>query len=101
MKYGLLDNQVQFLAGWFCDTLPKAPIHRLAVMRLDGDMYESTMDALRALYPKLSVGGFVIIDDFGYLESCRAAVMDYRAEFGIAEEIKQIDWGGVYWQRLH
>jgi O-methyltransferase len=61
-RYGLLDDQVRFLVGWFRDTLPTAPIHRLAVARLDGDMYESTMDALVALYPKLSVGG--------YLRSC-------------------------------
>src|SRR5262249_7945660 len=63
-QYGLLDDQVRFLEGWFKDTLPSAPINSLAVMRLDGDMYESTIQALEALYPKLSPGGFVIIDDY-------------------------------------
>ena len=57
-KYGLLDAQVVFLKGWFKDTLPAAPIGKLAVMRLDGDMYESTMDALKSLYPELSPGGY-------------------------------------------
>ena len=63
-RYGLLDEQVRFLPGWFSDTLPTAPIDRLALMRLDGDMYESTMDGLRTLYPKLSSGGYCIIDDY-------------------------------------
>jgi O-methyltransferase len=49
-RYGLLDERVRFLAGSFADTLPRAPIDRLAVLRLDGDMYESTIVALRALY---------------------------------------------------
>jgi len=63
-RYGLLDEQVRFLPGWFEDTLPTAPISQIAVLRLDGDMYDSTMVALRSLYPKLSVGGYVIVDDY-------------------------------------
>ena len=98
-KYGLLDDQVCFLKGWFKDTLPSAPIERIAVMRLDGDMYESTIDSLTNLYPKLSRGGYVIVDDYGYIESCRQAVHDYRRGNGIEDEIKPIDWSGVYWQR--
>lgn len=98
-RYGLLDGQVRFLKGWFKDTLPTAPLERLAVMRLDGDMYESTMDGLNALYPKLSVGGFVIIDDYGSLEPCRQAVIDYREKHGIQEPIQTIDFAGVYWRR--
>ena len=98
-KYGLLDEQVCFLKGWFKDALPTAPIEKLAVMRLDGDMYESTMDALKHLYPKLSVGGYVIIDDYGYIHSCRQAVHDFREANQIRDEIKLIDWSGVYWKR--
>ncbi len=98
-RYGLLDAQVKFLKGWFRDTLPTAPIARLALMRLDGDMYESTLDALTSLYPKLSPGGFVVIDDYGGLEPCRRAVHDYRDQHGITEEIVTIDWTGVYWRR--
>src|SRR6266516_4257660 len=96
-KYDLLDNQVQFLKGWFRDTLPNAPMEKLAVMRLDGDMYESTMDGLVNLYPKLSVGGFVIIDDYGCIEACHQAVQDYRQANGVTEEIVEVDWTGVYW----
>jgi O-methyltransferase len=49
-RYGLLDEQVRFLKGWFRDTLPSAPIERLAVLRLDGDLYESAIQALDSLY---------------------------------------------------
>ncbi len=98
-RYDLLDSQVRFLKGWFKDTLPTAPIERLALMRLDGDMYESTMDALTNLYPKLSVGGYVLIDDYGHLEPCRQAVHDYRKQHGIEDEITMVDWTGAYWRR--
>ena len=99
-RYGLLDEQVRFLVGSFADTLPSAPIERLAVLRLDGDMYESTIVALRALYPKLSVGGYVIVDDYGAVSGCEQAVDDFWIEEGIDADMKPIDWTGVYWQRL-
>lgn len=97
-RYGLLDDQVAFLPGWFRDTLPTAPIERLAVLRLDGDLYESTMEALVALYPKVSAGGFVIVDDYG-LPTCRAAIEDFRLAQGITDPIQRIDWTGACWQR--
>lgn len=97
-RYGLLDARVRFLKGWFKDTLPTAPIARLAVARIDGDMYESTIQALDALYPKLSIGGYVIIDDYA-LPGCKAAVDDYRETRGIRERIQHVDWTGVYWRR--
>ena len=100
-RYGLLDNQVQFLKGWFRDTLSDAPIKELAVIRLDGDMYESTMDSLINLYPKLSVGGYLIVDDYGAVASCRKAIEDYRDRNRIEDRIIAIDWTGVYWQRSH
>jgi O-methyltransferase len=98
-RYGLLDEQVRFLRGWFKDTLPNAPIDQLAVARLDGDMYESTMDALTALYPKLSAGGYLIVDDYGVVPGCRKAVDDYRHAQAIREPIQDIDGWGVYWQK--
>ncbi len=97
--YDLLDGQVVFLKGWFKDTLPMAPIEKLAVMRLDGDMYESTMDGLNNLYPKLTPGGFCIIDDYG-LPGCRRAVDDFRAQHGISAEQKVVDWTGVFWRKV-
>lgn len=97
-KYALLDDQVVFLKGWFKDTLPNAPIEKLAVLRLDGDMYGSTMDALTNLYPKLSIGGFCIIDDYA-LKRCKQAVDDYRADNGVSAEMKVVDWTGRYWRK--
>lgn len=97
--YDLLDGQVRFLRGWFKDTLPKAPVEKLALMRLDGDMYESTMDALVSLYPKLSPGGYVIVDDYNCIPGCRKAVDDYRRSNSISAELIPIDWTGVYWKR--
>jgi len=97
-KYGLLDDSVVFLKGWFKDTLPNAPIEKLAILRLDGDMYGSTMDALTNLYPKLSKGGFCIIDDYA-LPGCRNAVHDFRTQNEIVSEMKVVDWTGTYWRK--
>jgi O-methyltransferase len=96
-KYSLLDDSVVFLKGWFKDTLPAAPIKELAILRLDGDMYGSTIDALVNLYPKLSKGGFCIVDDYT-LEGCRRAINDFRAERGIEAAITWIDAASVYWR---
>lgn len=98
-RYGLLDDRVCFLEGWFQDTLPAAPIEQLAVARLDGDMYESTIVALEALYPKLSAGGYLIVDDYGAVSGCRKAVDDFRRDRGISEPLEEIDWTGVFWRR--
>jgi O-methyltransferase len=98
-RYGLLDDRVHFLKGWFKDTLPEAPIEQLAVARLDGDMYESTMTAIEALYPKLQPGGFLIVDDYGAVRGCKRAIEDYRLRCGITEPIEPIDWTGVYWRK--
>ncbi len=97
-RYDLLDSQVVFLGGWFQDTLPNADIQRLAVLRLDGDMYQSTMDAIRALYPKLSPGGFCIVDDYA-LVGCRKATDDYRQENRIDAEMVRIDFTAHYWRK--
>ena len=98
-RYELLDDRVRFLPGWFRDTLPQAPIERLALIRIDADMYESTLNALEALYPKLTPGGFVIVDDYGGVPGCRQAVDDFRTTTGIVDELRWIDWTGVYWRR--
>jgi O-methyltransferase len=98
-RYKLLDDRVKFLEGWFKDTLPKAPIEKLSLMRLDGDMYQSTIDAISALYPKLSVGGYCLVDDYLWHKPCARAIEDYRSANGITEPIEKVDWTGVYWRR--
>lgn len=97
-RYGLLDDQVRFLPGWFKDSLPGAPIGALSVIRLDGDLYESTMDALKNLYHRLSPGGFVIVDDY-CIPACREAVEEFRAAEGITDELEPIDEYSVFWRR--
>lgn len=97
-RYGLLDGQVRFVEGYFRDTLPALRDNRWAVIRLDGDLYESTMDALTNLYPGLSPGGWLIVDDYGHLPACAQAVDDFRRREGITEPIEQIDWSGICWQ---
>ena len=98
-KYDLLDEQVRFIKGWFKDSLPSAPIERLALLRLDGDMYESTMDALVHLYPRLSRGGYVIVDDFNTVKACRLAVEDFRTKHSIKDEMISIDSESIYWKK--
>jgi O-methyltransferase len=99
-RYGVLDEQVRFLRGWFRDSLP--PLlgqNTWSLLRLDGDHYESTIVALESLYPDLSPGGFVVIDDYGAIAQCRQAVDDFRAANGIEDELHEIDWTGVWWRR--
>lgn len=97
--YGLLDDQVKFLEGFFRDTLPKAPVKQLALLRLDGDMYESTIQTLEYLYPKLSPGGFLIVDDY-MLPGAHRAVDDYRKTCGITAPLLPVDTEGrVYWRK--
>lgn len=96
--YGLLDDQVRFLKGWFKDTLPGLD-EQFALVRLDGDMYESTIQAIEALYPRLSPGGFLIVDDYGAVAGCKQAIHDYRDAHGISDEMHAIDWAGIWWQK--
>jgi len=98
-RYGLLDESVEFLKGFFSETLPKAPIKRLAILRVDADLYGSTMDVLRNLYPALSAGGYAIFDDYQNLPDCRRAIDEFRGEHGVTEEIHRIDQRAVYWQK--
>lgn len=97
--YDLLDERVRFLKGWFKDTLPSAPIEALSLMRLDGDYYESTMDALTNLYDKLSIGGFVIIDDYNDGLNCREAVDHFRVQRGIQDKMASVGFLGCHWWR--
>jgi hypothetical protein len=98
-RYGLLDSQVLFLEGFFADTLPKTPIDHIAVLRLDGDTYESTRSVLDILYHKVSSGGYVIIDDYLTFQDCRRAVDSFRQEHGITDAMAEIDENGVFWKK--
>jgi len=103
-KYALLDDRVVFLKGFFSDTMPTAPVERLALLRLDGDMYESTYVVLQHLYDKVSPGGYVIVDDYGMITGCDQAIHDFRRERGVDEELQFIGHVrgkplGAFWRK--
>ena len=76
-RYGLLDERVVFVPGYFNESLPALPSERLALIHIDADAYDSVTDALVALYPRLTPGGHVVVDDFP-LPGVRAAVLEFR-----------------------
>ncbi len=98
--YGLLGENLTFLRGWFKDTLKHTQSDQIALLRLDGDLYESTMDALRALYDRVAPGGIVVIDDWGAVAACRKAVEDFFADRGEPlPQTHKIDWTGVWFTK--
>jgi O-methyltransferase len=98
-RFGL-DHGVRFVEGFFEDTLPTLSDRTWALMRLDGDTYEATRIALESLYPGLSAGGYVVVDDYQLISECRKAVDDYREECGITEPIEMIDDNAARWRRV-
>jgi O-methyltransferase len=94
-----LERGVAFVPGFFAETLPALRGHGWAIARLDGDSYDATRSALDAVYPSLSIGGYLVIDDFYPLDDCRRAVEDFRAEHGITEPIETVDWNAARWRR--
>jgi hypothetical protein len=97
--FGLRDEQTQFLEGWFCDTLKNLPKKPLALVRLDGDYYESTRDAMEELYPRLSPGGYLIVDDYHLPLGCKRAIDEYRKKHAISDMIIEINSQSVYWRK--
>jgi O-methyltransferase len=71
--FGIPDNLLAYHPGWFFDTLPNSGIKQIALLRLDADLYESTRDCLKWLYPLVPRGGIVIVDDYP-LSGCRKAL---------------------------
>lgn len=97
--YDLLSDQVRFIAGWFEDSLPNTPTGPLALLRIDADLYKSTLDVLEALHERVSLGGYVIIDDYGAFAPCREATDEFRQRLGITAPLRRIDWSGVFWRK--
>jgi hypothetical protein len=98
-RYGLLDDQVRFLPGFFSDTLPSAPVKKIAILRADGDLYDSTYQILENLYPRVSSGGYVIIDDYYTFAECRQAVHDYLSATERNVTLEGIDADAVFWKK--
>lgn len=94
-RFGLLDDRIEFVPGFFLDSLPALAKNRFALIRLDSDAHDSVLTSLEYLYPLLSPGGIIIIDDW-HLIGCRIAVDAYRKKHGIDEEVFVEDGNG-YW----
>ena len=73
----LTNTRFDCVKGWFSDTVPHHPNQPIALLRLDGDWYDSTMVCLQNLYPKVVTGGIIIIDDYYSWDGCSKAVHDY------------------------
>jgi O-methyltransferase len=93
------EEGVELLPGFFDRTLPGLSERRWALVRLDADTYGPTRLALDCLYPGLSVGGHLVLDDYGSFEGCRRAVDEFRSEHGIGAPIERIDFTGVRWRK--
>jgi hypothetical protein len=90
---------VRFIPGFFEDTMSGLSEGRWSIVRLDGDTYEATWLTLQSLYPGLSAGGYLIVDDYGALEECRRAVEEFRSHHGVTEPLEKVDWTCVRWRR--
>ena len=91
------DQHLHIHQGWFSDTLPQAPDDlEIAVLRLDGDWYQSTIDCLENLFDKVLPGGLVIIDDYLDWDGCTRAVHDFLSARAATEAIQQSRFGGVF-----
>lgn len=96
---GLDMSDVRLVPGLFQDTLKnvKSEIGEISVLRLDGDWYDSTMCCLQELYDQVTVGGWVIIDDYGHWEGCKKAVDEFLKMRNISPTFKQTDYTEVCW----
>jgi O-methyltransferase len=82
-------HEVHIIPGWFRDTLPHYAGSPIAVLRIDGDWYESTMDCLTSLYPQVVQGGLILLDDYYYWEGCTRAVHDFLSKNGLPDRLRQ------------
>jgi len=95
-------NNISLIKGWFQDTLPIAgkDIQNIAVLRLDGDWYDSTLCCLKNLFPKVVKGGYIIIDDYFSCFGSRKAVDEYLSLENRIYELIPDGRGGVYFKKI-
>jgi len=87
-------ERIKTLVGMVEDTIPSEAPARIALLRLDTDWYASTKHELVELFPRLAVGGILIVDDYGHYEGARKAVDEYFAETGQRVLLNRIDYTG-------
>lgn len=101
-QYGLDLPNIRVLKGYFSETLPTAPISQIAILRVDGDLYSSTYQILEYLYPKVVIGGYVLLDDW-ILPQSRRAALDYRRQHNVTDPIRKDStrsFPTMFWQRM-
>lgn len=97
MKLSAATNY-KIIKGWFCDTLPDFDKNEsIAILRLDGDWYDSTMECLTNLYPLVVQGGIILIDDYLAWDGCSRAVHDYLSRNNLSCRIKQYNNGNLHY----
>jgi O-methyltransferase len=84
--------------GWFQDTVPVAKIDQIAILRMDGDLYDSYVVPLEYLYDRVSPGGFIIFDDW-VLEGCRRAVTEFFERRNMRPYLCHVDESIRYFQK--
>lgn len=91
---GYSRDKLKFIKGKVEDTIPDFAPSQISVLRLDTDFYESTQHELIHLYPRLSVGGVLLIDDYGHWQGCRKAVDEYFMHNRIPILLNRVDYTG-------
>lgn len=100
-RYQLADDNVQLYQGWFDQSFPllDKKIDRLALLRVDADFYQSTLQTLEQFYPKLAQEGICIIDDYGGFDECKRAVDEYRNQHNITAPMQSVDGICYSWKK--
>jgi len=86
-----VQNTVHIVKGWFNNTLSeqKKNIGQIALLRIDGDFYESTKTVLEELYDQVESGGYIIFDDYHDFEGCRKAIYEFFLTRDVYPDIKE------------
>jgi O-methyltransferase len=94
-------ERLHVVKGWFAETFPEAArtIEQVAILHADGDWYESVRLTLETFEPKVSPGGFVVIDDYGWWEGAKEATHEYGASRDTDASLVEVDGTGVYWRK--
>jgi O-methyltransferase len=94
-------ERLHIIKGWFKDTFPRTvpSIGQIALLHIDADWYDSVKICLETLYPKVSVGGYIVLDDYGTFSGCRKALHEYLDRYHINAELQTREGTGRYFRK--
>jgi hypothetical protein len=100
-KINLPKEKIHIVKGWFQETLPihKEAVGAIALLRMDGDLYESYKQPLEILYDQVVPGGFIVFDDW-MLKGCRIAVLEFLEKLPVKPFIHKADYAVRYIQKI-